>query len=81
MQNHALKLARRHWLAAAAAPALMLTLGTAQAAPPVVEVIADSHPPVELNRPSSRCATGLRSKAANCACSKSTWTRRPAKRA
>jgi ABC-type glycerol-3-phosphate transport system substrate-binding protein len=36
---------RRHWLVTAAA--LMLSAGAAQAAPPVVEIIAFTHPPVQ----------------------------------
>jgi hypothetical protein len=39
--------ARRLSLAIAGAGALMLTLGTAWAAPPLVEVIAYAHPPVQ----------------------------------
>jgi hypothetical protein len=47
MQGNAIKLTRRHWLATAAASALTLTGGVAWAAPPVVEVIAYAHPPVQ----------------------------------
>ena len=47
MKNNAMKPTRRHWLATAAASALTLTAGVAWAAPPVVEVIAYAHPPVQ----------------------------------
>jgi hypothetical protein len=38
---------RRRWLVSFSATALALTLGTANAAPPVVEIIAFAHPPVQ----------------------------------
>ncbi|GEM_PF-475143 len=42
-----LTLARRTWLAAAAGSCLTFALSTAWAAPPVVEIIAFAHPPVQ----------------------------------
>ena len=42
-----MKLARRTWLSATAAACLTLALATAHAAPPVVEIIAFAHPPVQ----------------------------------
>lgn len=47
MKSNTMKLIRRHWLATAAASALALTAGVAWAAPPVVEVVAYAHPPVQ----------------------------------
>lgn len=47
MPKHPLNPARRRGLAAAGTCALMVTLGTAWAAPPVVEIVAYAHPPVQ----------------------------------
>lgn len=42
---HRIHAARRRWLAAAGA--LLLVAGTAYAAPPVIEIVAYGHPPVQ----------------------------------
>lgn len=47
MKKHIMTVTRRYWFASIASCTLPLVLGTAWAAPPVVEVIAMAHPPVQ----------------------------------